>query len=77
MIRNLSFPHQKEENKYLVSEILRKARQGISYDDMVVLFRTNQQPRLLMEYLMQYNIPFRTKEKIPNIYDHWITKDIL
>ena len=26
---------------------------------------------------MQYNIPFRTKEKIPNIYDHWITKDIL
>lgn len=77
VIRNLSFALQKDEDKYLAEEIRRKYARGVSYEDIVILFRTNQQPRLLMEYLMQYNIPFRTKEKIPNIYDHWITKDIL
>ena len=29
-----------------------------------------------MEQLMEYNIPFRTKERIPNLYDHWIARDI-
>ena len=43
---------------------------------MVVLFRTNLQPRLFMEQLMDYNIPFKSREKIPNIYEHWIAKDI-
>ena len=25
---------------------------------------------------MEYNIPFRTRDNIPNLYDHWIAKDI-
>ena len=32
--------------------------------------------QLLMEQLMEYNIPFRTKDNIPNLYEHWIAKDI-
>ena len=30
-----------------------------------------------MEQLMTYNIPFRTRDNIPNLYEHWITRDIL
>ena len=41
-----------------------------------VLFRTNIQPRLLMEQMMEYNIPFRTRDRIPNLYEHWIARDI-
>jgi DNA helicase-2/ATP-dependent DNA helicase PcrA len=26
---------------------------------------------------MQYNVPVRMKDRIPNIYDHWIARDIL
>ena len=33
-----------------------------------MLFRTNTQPRQLIEQLMSYNIPFKTKDNIPNIY---------
>ena len=77
MIRNLSFVQQKDQDQYLAQEIRKLHQGGKSYEDMVILFRTNMQPRLLMEYLMRYNIPFRSRERIPNIYDHWIAKDIL
>ncbi|SCI30095.1 ATP-dependent DNA helicase pcrA [uncultured Roseburia sp.] len=77
MIRNLSFGYQKDQDQYLAEEMRKLHKKGISYEEMVVLFRTNMQPRLLMEYLMRYNIPFRTRERIPNIYDHWIAKDLL
>lgn len=77
IVRNLSFKTQKDQDEYLVRELRRLHSSGADYSSIVVLFRTNMQPRLLMEYLMRYNIPFRTKERIPNIYDHWITKDIL
>lgn len=76
-VRNLSFAHQKDQNQFLVEDIRKKHNEGVSYEDIVILYRTNMQPRLLMEYLMRYNIPFRTKERIPNIYDHWIVKDLL
>lgn len=29
-----------------------------------------------MEQMMEYNIPFRTRERVPNLYEHWIAKDI-
>ena len=31
---------------------------------------------MLMEKLMEYNIPFRMKDSVPNLYEHWIAKDI-
>ena len=49
---------------------------GVKYEEFAVLFRTNTQPRLLMEQLMEYNIPFRTRDTVPNLYEHWIAKDI-
>lgn len=77
VVRNYAFASQKEQDQFLVEEIRKKKKEGVSYEDMVILFRTNMQPRMLMEYMMRYNIPFRTRERIPNIYDHWIVKDIL
>ena len=29
-----------------------------------------------MERLMEYNIPFRMRDTLPNLYDHWIAQDI-
>lgn len=76
-VNQYAFAHQRDENQFLVDDLRKKHTEGISYEDMVILFRTNMQPRFLMEYLMRYNIPFRTREQIPNIYDHWIVKDLL
>lgn len=68
---------QKEENLDIVEKIQKLNREGICYSEMAVLFRTNQQPRLLTERLMEYNIPFRMKDGIFNLYDHWISQNIM
>lgn len=70
------FNTQREENLRIIRDIADAVERGRNYADFAVLFRTNTQPRLLMEQLMEYNIPFRTRDKIPNLYEHWIAKDI-
>lgn len=72
-----TYENQQEEGKAIIEQILSECRKGRSYNDCAVLFRTNTQPRILMEQLMAYNIPFCTRDNIPNLYEHWITRDIL
>lgn len=72
----MEFAGVKEQNKKVVEKIITLHEKGISYNEIAVLFRTNTQPRALMELLMLYNIPFHMQDVIPNIYDHWIAQDI-
>ena len=72
----MEFENQREENLYLIRQIALGIKEGRNFSDYAILFRTNIQPRFLMELLMSYNIPFKTKEKIPNLYEHWIARDI-
>ncbi len=71
-----SFEQPKDECVYIISEIQEKIKKGMTYQDFAVLFRTNTQPRLLSELFLKYNIPFSMKDHIPNLYEHWIAKDI-
>ena len=71
------FPDQYTQNRHLIETVIKYRGDGSAWEDMAVLFRTNTQPRLLMEQLLSYNIPFRTRDNIPNLYEHWIAKDIL
>ncbi len=52
-------------------------KKGIPLEEMAVIFRTNTQPRLLVGRLMEYNIPFQMRDLIPNIFEHWIAKNII
>lgn len=70
------FENARQENLRIIRDISDATERGKSYEDFAVLFRTNTQPRLLMEQMMEYNIPFRTRERVPNLYEHWIAKDI-
>lgn len=70
------FKDQREENLHIIRDIQGRVERGGKYEDCAILFRTNTQPRLLMEQLLEYNIPFRTRDNIPNLYEHWIAKDI-
>lgn len=67
------FENQREENKKLIERILEGKT---PYSQIAVLFRTNMQARGLMEQLLEYNIPFTAKDRVPNIYEHWIAKDL-
>ena len=75
-VRFLRFPGKREENLGILKEIESGLKKGMNYSDFAVLFRTNVQPRLLIEQLTEYNIPFRAKDRVPDLYGHWIAKDI-
>ena len=71
------FEDAREEVTAIAEEIRDYHRAGLAYGDMAVLFRTNIGARLLVEKFMEYNIPFQMKDVLPNLYDHWIAKDML
>ena len=61
-----------------IAEELKAYREaGYSYKDMAILYRTNLNPRLMVEKLMEYNIPFVMKDSMPNLYEHWICQNVL
>ena len=71
------WPDPLAETKAITEELRDYHQMGIAYEDMAVLYRTNQGPRLLIERMMEYNIPFCMKDAVPNLYDHWIAKNII
>ncbi len=72
-----TFQGLKEQNSMVVADILQYYKAGIPFSETAVLFRTNTQPRALIEKLMEYNVPFQMRDLIPNLYDHWIAADII
>ena len=71
------FKSQREEIAKIIWDIQAHMDRGGRYEDFAILFRTNTQPQMLMEKLLEYNIPFRMKDNVPNLYEHWIAKDII
>lgn len=71
------FDDAQAEARGIVEEIQDYLKMGFRLSDIAVLYRTNMEPRLLMERLMEFNVPFRMRDTLPNLYDHWIVQDIL
>lgn len=71
------FEDLKQQNEKIIEKVREYQKQGIPLSQIAVLFRTNTQPRALIGKFMEYNIPFCVREQIPNIYEHWIAKDII
>ena len=65
------------ENQMLCEEILKLNKEGIVLADMAILIRTNMGSGALLYKLMEYNIPFRMRDSLPNLFEHWITNDII
>ncbi|MFT4146673.1 MAG: ATP-dependent helicase [Mobilitalea sp.] len=66
-----------EENQAIASEIQKLMTEGISLSAMVILVRTTHGSGSLLHKLMEYNIPFQMRDSLPNLFEHWITRDIL
>lgn len=71
------FKSAAEENRRIIEDIRKHVESGGEYLDIAVLFRTNIGPRFLVDKLMEYNIPFHMKDAMPNIYEHFMAKDII
>ena len=71
-----TFESQRDEILFILKKVDEQIGKGYHLSDIAILFRTNTQPRFLMEQLMAYNVDFKTRDQIPNLYDHWIARDI-
>lgn len=71
------FDTQKQEELYVKACIVKAYQKGCPYEEMAILYRTNSGARFLIETLMEYQIPFQMRDVMPNIYEHWITRNII
>ena len=67
---------QEHESLHLVKCIRRSMEEGIPLSEIAVLFRTNQGAGPFAERLMEFNLPFEMRDALPNVYEHWIARDI-
>ena len=66
-----------DEAEKIVAQIQMYQKEGIAYQEMAVLFRTNMQMRLLAGKLMEHGVPFTMRENLPNLFDTWMAIDIM
>lgn len=66
-----------EENSHILECIRKYKGEGISYSDMAIIYRTNVQAGSMVHKLMEFNIPFYTRDKVPCVYDHFAVKNII
>ena len=72
-----TFENAGEECADIVKGIQFYIKKGVAPEEIAVIFRTNTQPRLLAGRLMEYNIPFQMRDVLPNIFEHWIARNLI
>ena len=65
-----------EEAQYILDEIEKRTEAGVRPEDIAVLFRIHTDARPVVEALLERHISFQMKEHLPNLYNHFIAKDI-
>ena len=65
-----------EEAEYVVSVIKELNANGTSFDEMAILYRNHSDARYIVDKLLEFKLPFYLKEKMPNIYSHFIISDL-
>lgn len=72
----LAFEDVYKERDWLIHALQMDQKHGAAWEDIALLFRTNVGSRTVVEKLMEYNIPFQMRDLLPNIYEHWIARDV-
>lgn len=73
-VRLLGFAGGREERNYVLSQC--RDRTGKELDRWAVLFRTNALLSVFGAELLQAGIPFVTAEKVTDLYEHFIVRDV-
>lgn len=71
------YSQRRQECAEIAEEIAVLHKTGLAWKDIAVLYRTNLQTRSIMSKFMEYNIPFQTRDAVPNLYEHWVCRDIV
>ena len=67
---------QNREAVQIAEKIRAMMKKGADLNEIAVAFRLNMQVRAFMDAFLNMNIPFKARDEIPTIYDHWIAEDL-
>lgn len=70
------FENDRDEVAHMIESIREYLKTGHEYRDVAILFRTNTGSRKTVEQLMAYNMPFQMRDGLPNLYEHWVARDV-
>ena len=73
----MAFDIPGDEYMQVLRDMAAYHEKGVPFSEMAVLFRTNNDPRSFAETLMRMNFPFKMKDVVPNLYEHWVSQDVL
>lgn len=73
----IEFNTQAEEYEKIIDNIRKESASGGSYSDNAVLFRTNSTAAGFVRKLVEYSVPFVTRDGVPNVFEHWIARDVI
>ena len=73
----IEFKNPFAEVNTIVNDVKEYIKSDQDINNIAVLYRTNLSPRLLIERMMKNNIPFTIRDSIPNLFEHWVSKDII
>lgn len=76
-VEKLLFQNQTQESLGIIRRIQESLRDGHHYGDVAVLYRTNTDAGILSQKLLEYNIPIRMRDVLPNLFEHWISGHVI
>lgn len=72
-----AFQNPTEESLAVIGKVQNYRRQGYRLSDMAVLYRNNTDARTISQKLLEYNVPFQMRDVLPNLYEHWIARNMI
>lgn len=76
-VKSKIFSNPSEEYEAVARSLKVRLEKGENLEDTAILFRTNQEAEGLVGRLMEYQIPFTMKDTLPNVFHHWICRNML
>lgn len=73
----IEFNTQAEEYEKIIDNIRKESALDDNYSDNAVLFRTNSTAAGFVRKLVEYSVPFVTRDGVPNVFEHWIARDVI
>ena len=68
---------QNQEAAKIAERIRSFMKKDADLDNIAIIYRLNLQARAFADAFMNANIPYRSRDEMPIIYDHWIALDFL
>lgn len=76
-IRAVNTENTTEEYEDIAKKIRELNNGGVPYSKIAVIYRTNFEPAGLTIKLVKYNVPFKIKDSVPDILNHFTSINIL